>query len=152
MKSYRKNLSPILIREFCMEDYDALIKLWDGAQLLYRPKGRDSRTKIECELKQGNIIFLVAEINGKLVGSILGTHDGRKGWINRLAVDANFRRQNIARRLVAEVESRLSALGIEVVACLIEKWNTQSMQVFQRLGYEKYSDIAYFSKRRNPEV
>jgi len=152
MNSSQKNLSDILIREFCMEDYDAVIKLWNDAQLPHRPKGRDSRGKIEYELKQGIAIFLVAEINGKLVGSILGTHDGRKGWINRLAVSAEFRRQDIARRLVTEVEGRFSELGIEVVACLIEDSNTKSMQVFERLGYKKYSNIAYFTKRRNLDV
>ena len=97
-----------------MEDYDRVIAFWDDAQLLYWPKGRDSRSRIERELEQENAIFLVAEIDSKLVGSVLGTHDGRKGWINRLAVDSQFRRQGIARRLVVEVEGRLSQFGIEV--------------------------------------
>jgi len=152
MNSSSKNSSDVVIREFCMEDYDALITLWNDVQLPYRPKGRDRRDKIEYELKQGKTIFLVAEINSKLVGSILGTHDGRKGWINRLAVASEFRRQDIARRLVAEVEGRLSELGIEVVACLIEEGNTKSVQVFERLGYKKHSNIVYFSKRRDSDV
>jgi len=152
MKSSHKNPSNIVIREFRMRDYDAVITLWNDAQLPYRPKGRDSRDKIEYQLKQGNAIFLVAEIDGKLVGSILGNHDGRKGWINRLAVDSEFRRQNIARRLVTEVEDRLSELGIEVVACLIEEWNTASIQAFERLGYKKEENIVYFSKRRNVDA
>ena len=152
MKSRPKNPSNMVIREFRMEDYDAVIALWDESRLPYKPKGRDRRDKIEDELKQGNSIFLVAEIEGRLVGSVLGTHDGRKGWIKRLAVDSEFRRRNIARRLVTEVEGRLAELGIEVIACLIEEWNNESMEVFQRLGYEKYSGIAYFSKRRSPEA
>ena len=135
-----------------MEDYDALMTLWDDAQLPYRPKGRDRRDKIEHQLKQGNTVFLVAEIDGRLVGSILGTNDGRKGWINRLAVTPEFRRQDIAGRLVAEVESKLSQLGIEIVACLIEEQNTTSMQVFERLGYEKATDIVYLSKRKNVDA
>jgi len=152
MKSHQKHPSDIAIREFSTEDYDALITLWHDAQLPYRPKGRDSRDRIEYELKQGNTVFLVAEIDGRLVGSILGTNDGRKGWINRLAVSPDFRRQDIARRLVAEVESKLSELGIEVVACLIEEQNAASMQVFERLGYKKGENIVYFSKRKNVDA
>jgi len=95
---------------------------------------------------------LVAETNGKLVGSIFGTHDGRRGWINRLAVAPEFRRQGIARMLVAKVEKCLSELGIEIVASLIEAWNTKSMQAFERLGYKRHSDVFYFSKRKNSDV
>ncbi|MCK4352297.1 GNAT family N-acetyltransferase [candidate division WOR-3 bacterium] len=152
MKVFNKNLSNIVIRNFCIEDYDTLITLWDNAQLPYKPKGRDRRDKIKQELNWGNAIFLVAEANGKLVGSILGTHDGRKGWINRLAVAPEFQKQGIARKLVAEVEARLSELGIEIVACLIEDWNTKSMQAFERLGYKQSPEVMYFSKRKNSDV
>jgi len=95
---------------------------------------------------------LVAEINGKLVGSVLGTHDERKGWINRLLVSPEFQRQDVAKKLIAEVEDRFSELGIDIICCWIENWNTNSLQVFKKLGYKKHSDISYFSKRKNPNV
>jgi len=142
----------MIIREFSIKDYDSLIKLWNNAQLPFKPKGRDKRDKIEYGLKQGRDIFLVAEINGKLVGSVFGTHDGRKGWINRLAVSPEFQRQNIAKKLIAEVEERFSEIGINIIACLVEDWNTKSLQVFEKLGYKNHSDIVYFSKRKNPKV
>jgi ribosomal protein S18 acetylase RimI-like enzyme len=142
----------MIIREFSIKDYDALITLWNDAQLPFKPKGRDRRDKIEYELKQGRDIFLVAGINGKLVGSVFGTHDGRKGWINRLVVAPEFQRQDIAKKLIAEVEDRFSELGIDIIACLVEDWNTKSLQVFEKLGYEKHSDIVYFSKRKDSNV
>lgn len=142
----------MIIREFSIKDYDALITLWNDAQLPFKPKGRDKRDKIEYELKQGRNIFLIAEINRKIVGSVFGTHDGRKGWINRLAVDPEFQRQDIAKKLIAEVEDRFSELGIDIIACLVEDWNTKSLQVFEKLGYEKHSDIVYFSKRKDSNV
>ena len=75
-----------------------------------------------------------------------------KGWINRLVVDPNFRKQSIARMLVTNMENRFSELGINIVACLIENWNTKSMQAFEKLGYNKHSDITYFTKRKNSDV
>jgi ribosomal protein S18 acetylase RimI-like enzyme len=146
------NLRSLLIRGFRIEDYDSVIALWDSARLPYRPKGRDSRQKIGLEIERGNTIFLVAEVNGRVVGSVLGTHDGRKGWINRLAVDAEFRRRDIGRKLVTEVENRFSELGIEVMACLIEERNATSRRVFEKLGYEKYSGVTYYSKRKSAEA
>ena len=144
--------SAIRIRDFNIEDYESLIILWKKAGLSYKPRGRDSRTGIEAELKRGNAVFLLAEWGGSFVGSILGTHDGRKGWINRLAVDPEYQRKGIAGLLVAEVERRLAGLGIEIFACLIEDWNTSSTQFFKGLGYVEHSDIHYLSKRKHTDV
>jgi len=151
VKSHIK-LSPVVIRELRVEDYDALVALWDQAKLLYKPRGRDRRDNIERELKGQNAVFLVAEQDGTLIGSIFGTHDGRKGWINRLAVDPAHQRQGIAARLVKEVEDRLYKMGIGIIACLVEDWNCVSLQVFEKLGYTRHQDIIYFTKRKFPDV
>lgn len=137
------------IRYFKMDDYDSLIELWESAGLPYKPNGRDSRENIESELKKGIAIFLVAETDNKIIGSVFGTHDGRKGWINRAAVHPQYRQKGIAKKLVSEVEKKLDELGLDIVACLIEDWNDRSMKVFEKLGYIKHSDVIYFSKRKN---
>ena len=138
----------VVIREFRMDDYENVLRLWDEAEIHYRPKGRDSRKWIEKELKSGQAIFLVAEADARIVGVVLGTHDGRKGWINRLAVVKDARRQNIASKLVTAVEMRLNTIGIDVIACMIENENTISMKFFKKLGYIK-SPVEYFSKRQS---
>ena len=152
MELLRNNSPKVLIREFRLDDYDAPIALWNDAQLPHRPKGRDRLDKIEREVDRGNAVYLVAELDGKLVGSVLGTHDGRKGWINRLAVSPEFRQQGIARMLVNDVEKRLYELGIETIACLIQDQNKISMQMFEKLGYERESNIVYFTKRGSSDV
>jgi ribosomal protein S18 acetylase RimI-like enzyme len=140
------------IRELMIDDYGALCALWEEAGLSFRPNGRDRQERIAREIEGPCSIFLAAEDKGELVGAILGTHDGRKGWINRLAISPRYRRQGIARALVAVVEERLSARGIEIFAGQIEDWNEESMIFFERLGYTRHDDIIYFTKRKNPEV
>ena len=140
------------IRELTIDDYDALCALWEEAGLPFRPNGRDQRERIAREIEGPCSVFLIAEDEGELVGAILGTHDGRKGWINRLAVSPRHRRQGIASELVAAVEERLSARGIEIFAGQIEDWNESSMIFFERLGYTQHDDIIYYTKRKNPEV
>jgi ribosomal protein S18 acetylase RimI-like enzyme len=144
--------SELSIRDFRMEDYDALISFWDESGLSYRPKGRDSRDDFERQLKLGTTIYLIAEIEGKMVGTLLGTHDGRKGWINRLAVSPGQRHKGIARRLVDELEERFELLGIGIVACMVEDWNEESLEVFDKLGYKRFPGITYFTKRKNEEI
>jgi len=152
MKPAHDNSPEISVREFRINDYDALISLWNDAQLPHRPKGRDRLDKIQRELERGNAVYLVAELDGKLVGSVLGTHDCRKGWINRLAVAPEFRQQGVARMLVNAVEKRLYELGIEMVACLVYDSNARSIELFEKLGYKRESNIVYFTKRGSPDV
>jgi ribosomal protein S18 acetylase RimI-like enzyme len=140
------------IREMTIDDYEAVIALWEAAELPYRLNGRDRRDKIARELEGPSSIFLVAEVDGQIVGAVLGTHDGRKGWINRLVVATERQRKGIGETLVSEVETRLDAIGIEIVACQVEDWNSESMTFFERIGYRHHDDIHYFSKRKHAGV
>lgn len=140
------------IRELGPEEYDRLIALWDASGLPYRPRGRDRRDRIVREMEDGRALFLAAEEDGRLVGGVLGTHDGRKGWINRLAVRPEDRGRGIGRSLVQAVEERLHEMGIGIVTCLVEDWNGGSMAFFERLGYVPHPEIVYYSKRSDPDV
>jgi len=135
-----------------MADYRRVVDIWTEGRLPVKPQGRDSRANIEKQIALRNVLFLVAESGGRVVGTVLATHDGRKGWLNRLAVDASCRRRGIGRRLILEAEKRLAAAGMEIFACLIEDDNAVSMDVFERLGYTKHPEIIYFAKRQYPGV
>jgi len=142
------------IREFRPADYDRVMELWAEGGLPLKPEGRDSRENIVRQTGLANVRFLVAEEGegGQVVGTVLATHDGRKGWINRVAVDANLRKKGLGARLVAEAERWLESQGLDILACLIEDDNAVSMAVFEKLGYKKHPEIIYFAKRKYPGV
>ena len=141
----------VKIRDFRPADYEAVIALWRSVKLPLKPEGRDSRENIERQVGQPTVIFLVAVTGaGRLVGTVLATHDGRKGWINRLAVDPAYRRQGLASRLVTEAERWFTEeIGLEVYAALIEGLNAASLALFDALGYRSL-DVVYVSKRMRP--
>ncbi len=145
-------MNGISIRPMFIEDYEAVVRVWQEAGLPFRPHGRDRKDRIEAEMEQGTAVFLVAESGGKIVGVVLGTHDGRRAWVNRLAVSPAYQRHGIARRLVREVEARTEALGIEICAALIESENEASMAFFGSIGYLHGPDIEYVSKRRSADT
>lgn len=147
-----KTQSNIKIRKFRIADYDYLIELWENAGLPHKPKGRDKKENISRELNWRNMVFLVAEMDGRLIGSAVGTHDGRKGWINRVAVLSEFRRQGIAADLVREVEKRIKRKGIRIIACLVEEWNAESLKFFKKMGYVCHRDIFYLTKREGDHI
>jgi len=144
----------IAIRPFRPDDYDRVMALWTEGGLPLKPRGRDSRDNIVRQIALPNVHFLVAEEGegGRVVGTVLATHDGRKGWINRVAVDAGLRRRGLGARLVRAAEDWLAAQGMDILACLIEEGNDVSMSVFTALGYVKHPEIIYFAKRKYPGV
>jgi len=141
-----------IIRELYTSECDSLIDLWINSSLPIKSKGRDTKVNIEKQLKVDNNRFFVAEINDKLVGSIIASHNGRKGWINRLAVLPEFRGKGIASSLIKKAEEFFLSNNIKIFACLIEDWNDHSMKFFIDKNYIEHKDIIYFTKKLNPEV
>jgi len=133
-------------------DYKNLTRLWEEAGLPYKPDGRDSEKSIEKEVLLDCNLYLFALLDKKIVGSIMVTHDGRKGWINRVAVLPDYRRRGIARKLVKAGEKWLDSKGIYIYACLIEEYNTTSFESFKKLGYIPFEGMHYLTKRKFPEI
>jgi len=140
------------IRHLGPDDYDDLIRVWADAGLPYRPHGRDSREKIVAEMERSDTAFLGLYDNDVLVAVGVMTYDGRKGWINRVAVDPDRRGEGLAGEILEAGEAFLKSLGAMVIACLIEEENLPSMALFQKHGYSYLKDIFYFSKRDSDDV
>ncbi|HYT01042.1 MAG TPA: GNAT family N-acetyltransferase [Thermoplasmata archaeon] len=126
----------IRIHPLRLSDYDAMIELFRICGLDPRTRGRDAKAAIARQLRSNRAKYLGAFEGTRLVGTVLGTHDTRKGWINRLAVHPACRRRGLASRLVRACEQALRREGIEMFAALIETDNDSSKAVFETLGYE----------------
>jgi ribosomal protein S18 acetylase RimI-like enzyme len=140
------------LRKLTINDYEEIIKLWSRARLPYKPKGRDSKEAIAAQMKANPEFFLGAFEDNRLVGMVIISCDMRKGWINRLAVDPDYRNRGIATALIAESEKILRKHGIRIFCALIEDYNTVSRELFKECGYVEHRDIIYFSKRDSNEV
>ena len=144
--------SAVTIRRIRPQDYQALIALWKRSGLSFRPTGRDRYESIIEQVKVFGDLYLLAECDGKVVGSVMGAHDSRKGWINRLAVDPDCQRKGIARKLVAECEARLCAEGIEIIAVLVEEDNETSCRFFESCDYLADVPVRYYRKRFRNDI
>ena len=129
-----------------------LTETWEKSGLPFKAMGRDSQEKIEKEIQKDCNQFIFARIDQHTVGSILVTHDGRKGWINRVAVIPEFRNKGIASKMIAYAEAWLEGEGIGIFACMIEGYNHESFEVFQKLGYIPFEGMHYLTKRKFPEI
>jgi len=142
-----------LIRRLGPSDYDELLSVWEKAGLPARPHGRDSPKEMKRQMGLSTSIYLKVVVKeggrDKIVAVVLGTHDGRKGWINRLAVLPEHQRRGLGRLLVKELEKRFRKMGFDIYCGLIETYNDVSMNFFAKLGYVRHEDIIYYSKRKS---
>ncbi len=141
----------IRIRSLRVSDYAAMIRLFDVCGLKPRVRGRDSREAIAQQLRPNRTLYLGAFDGEQLVGTILGTHDTRKAWINRLAVHPEYRGRGIAARLVRACEKEFREEGLGIFAALVDGDNLASQSLFAKLGYTT-SDIRYYRKKARKDI
>jgi len=142
------------IRLLGPEDYDRLVDLWQRSGLhSLRLQGRDSRRAVQQQLASGVQTILGLEVGDRLVGAVVATHDSRKGWINRLVVDPEFRRQGYGLRLIQAAEQDLRGRGMSVIAALVEHDNPISLALFRKAGYVEIDPgMHYLTKRDSAEA
>lgn len=124
----------LLLRECRLEEAEALITLWRLAEATVGVT--DTIEDIQRAIKEQASIVLVAEKDARLVGSVIGTFDGWRGNMYRLAVHTGYRRQGIARKLVDEIENRLAAIGVKRISVLVETDHPWAVGFWDARGYE----------------
>jgi ribosomal protein S18 acetylase RimI-like enzyme len=146
------------IRQFELADYEAAAALWEGAEGMSAP----SLDEVERKLERDPQLFLVAEEDSSpatafwprrppaVVGVVVGTYDGRRGWIFRLAVDGQYRCRGIGRALVEELEARYLTMGVRQIRLLTLSGNGGARGFWERLGYDGFEDVVLFSKDLGP--
>ncbi len=134
------------------EHYDEALRVWEAAGLPAKLTGRESRSAFVAQLDCFPTTYLGAWADGRLVGLVMGTHDQRKGWINRLAVDPKWQRRGVGQRLVAACEAALAEGGIEIIAALIEHGNEPSRRLFEACGYVADVPVHYYRKRFRADI
>ena len=139
--------APFKIREFHFpEDYNSVLNLWKGIEKGVHVGRSDTLAEIEKKIARDADLFLVAELDGNIIGSVIGGFDGRRGLIYHLAVAAPLRGVGIGSRLMAEVESRLRAKGCLKCYLLVTRDNSEVGDYYQRRGWRHMHDIHLYGK------
>ncbi|MFN8433664.1 MAG: GNAT family acetyltransferase [Anaerolineales bacterium] len=135
------------IREFIFEqDYDSVLRLWQNIESGMQVGRSDSPEEIKLKVERDPDLFLLAEIENAIVGTVIGGFDGRRGMVYHLAVDQNYRKQGIASTLLAEVEKRLQAKGCKKVYLLVLEDNTSAIRLYEECGWTHQKQDLVFSK------
>ncbi|MBW2412377.1 MAG: GNAT family N-acetyltransferase [Deltaproteobacteria bacterium] len=130
---------------FTLDDYTQVIDLWEKCEGIGL-SAADSVEGIEKYLERNPGMSLVARDFDTVVGSILGGHDGRRGYIHHLAVSPAYRRQGVGRKLVEECIAGLQGWGIQKIHIFIFNDNEVGIAFWEQIGWTYRKDISLISK------
>ena len=140
-------IKQVLVREFHYpEDYPAARFLWEHAGSGIHVGRSDEPEEIRKKMQRDPELFLVAEMDGKMVGTVIGGFDGRRGLIYHLAVDTDFRQHGIGDLLMEEVEKRLKAMGCLKCYLMVAVDNESAMRFYEKRKWERMNTIYTYRK------
>ncbi len=132
------------IRIMTVDDYDSVCNVWkfiDGVNPV-----DDSLEGFNKYLKRNPETSFVADDNGKIVGTILAGHDGRRGFFHHVAVLPEYRNQGVGRNLVNNAMYALKNEGINKVALVVFKNNELGNGFWEKIGFTVRDDLIYRNK------
>ncbi|HLJ99947.1 MAG TPA: ACT domain-containing protein [Streptosporangiaceae bacterium] len=125
-------------------DAAGLIALWQAAGLGFDPRA------VPAELagvlaRTPQLVLVEEDEAGAIAGAVLGTYDGRRGRVSRLAVRPDLQGRGLGSRLLAELERRLAELGCPKVNLTVEADNAEVTGFYERHGYRRH-DLIFLEK------
>lgn len=139
------------LRTMTIEDYDEVFALWTKIRGFGIRSIDDSKEGIEMFLKRNPSTSVVAEEDGKIVGSILCGHDGRRGCLYHVCVDEAHRRKGIGKAMVVRAMEALRAEKINKVTLIAFTDNDLGNAFWNTIGWTKREEYNYYDFVLNAE-
>ncbi|MEE1085586.1 MAG: GNAT family N-acetyltransferase [Schaedlerella sp.] len=140
-----------MIRAMKIEDYDQVYALWMTIKGFGIRSIDDSKIGVERFLKRNPTTSVVAVEDGKIVGSILCGHDGRRGCLYHVCVHKDHRRKGIGKEMVVYAMEALKAEGINKVSLIAFTKNDIGNAFWNTIGWTKREDLNYYDFTLNDE-
>ena len=137
-------IKQLTIRSFQISDEPDVIDLWHRCNLVV-PQN-DPKKDIEMNLQVQPELFFVGVISSRIVSTVMSGYDGHRGWLYYLAVDPDFQKRGIARRMVEEVESKLRKLGCPKINLQVRNSNKPVIAFYKHIGFGD-DDVIGMGKR-----
>lgn len=135
----------VIIQEMEISDHEAVRDLWRRSSEL-ELADTDSREGLARFLERNPGLSFVARDGDKIVGAVLCGHDGRRGYIDQLVVQEDYRRQGIGRSLVSRCIYNLMRIGIRKWHLFVFEDNKGAIAFWSKLGWSERVELVTMSR------
>ena len=140
-----------MVRIMTIEDYEGVYALWKKIKGFGIRSIDDSKEGVARFLKRNPTTSVVAEKDGRIVGSILCGHDGRRGSLYHVCVDEDYRRHGIGKRMVVFAMKALKEEKINKVSLIAFTENDIGNAFWNTIGWTERLDLNYYDFTLNEE-
>jgi N-acetylglutamate synthase len=129
---------------FQPQDYEQVMALWQATEGITLREA-DSRDAILAYVARNPGLSFVARDGDVLAGAVLAGTDGRRGYLQHLAVAPSYRGQGVGRTLAERVVEALSTAGISKCHLMVRQENERAKRFWEHLGWTMREDISLMS-------
>jgi len=133
-----------MIRTMTIEDYDGVYALWMTIKGFAMRSIDDSKEGVERFLRRNPTTSVVAVEDGKVVGSILCGHDGRRGCMYHVCVHQDYRMRGIGKAMVVYAMNALKEERISKVSLIAFTVNDIGNAFWNQIGWTRRLDLNYY--------
>ena len=142
-------VSVVKFRQVTIDDVDAVLALWRRGGVEHNPEM--DRDEIVTKLDYDGELFILAERDDRVVGSVMGTYDGHRGRVKRCVVDPGQQGTGLGREIMTELERRFAARGITELRLEVWATNTGAQAFWSNMGWDYLEDIRYYTRSLRTE-
>lgn len=132
------------IQEAQAQDIQSMIELWHSTPGIQVGLGDDEQS-LKLFLELDSTICLIIKEENLLIATILGTYDGRRGFVYHLAVRPEYQRKGLGKKLLGSMIIELKKHKAKKINLMVRNDNLLAMEFYNQQGWEKRSDIQVYS-------
>ncbi|MCM1039643.1 MAG: GNAT family N-acetyltransferase [Roseburia sp.] len=140
-----------MVRTMTIEDYDEVRALWMTIKGFGIRSVDDSREGVEAFLRRNPLTSVVDVEDGKIVGSILCGHDGRRGCLYHVCVAQDYRMRGIGKAMVVFCMNALKKEHVNKVSLIAFTRNDIGNAFWKQIGWTKREDLNYYDFTLNED-
>jgi N-acetylglutamate synthase len=122
-------------KEVTMSCYWRLIEFWNKN---YSVSGVDNANIFRTFLEKNPHLSIFVEKDGEIIGTALGSYDGRRGYLQKVVVSSYFRRHGVGTKLVKEVVRRLKSIGAIYIPISVEE---SLLSFYEKCGFTRTHSV-----------
>jgi ribosomal protein S18 acetylase RimI-like enzyme len=138
------------IEKFKMQYYHDIVELWRRAGI--GVGSSDTKDEVAAVLERNPDLFLVGKEDGKIMAGVIGTFDGRRGYVHHLTVDPDYQKKGYGKLIMDELIELFRNMKVHKIHLFIQKTNSQVVEFYNKFGWEIRDDIIMMSYVPNKEL